>query len=136
MQALILGIHGFIRWVVGLVAVAAVVKFGVGWLGKQKVQPIDVQIGNVFAWATTTQFAIGVINLVLFILAGAFNPAKQIEHAFYGLIATALSHMGAAQLRKEGRSDEVRFRNAFIMSALALVLVFFSVVRLRGGWVW
>lgn len=136
MQALILGIHGLARWVVGLAAVAAVVKFGVGWLGKQKVQALDVQIGSVFAWATTVQFVIGILNLAAFILAGAFNPAKQMEHAVYGLIATALSHMSAAQLRKEGRADSVRFRNAFIMSVLALVLVFFSVLRLRGGWVW
>ena len=136
MQALILGIHGLTRWVVGLAAIAAVVKFGVGWLGKRKVEQLDVQIGAVVAWATTVQFVIGIVNLVAFILAGAFNPAKQIEHAFYGLIATALSHMAAAQLRKEGRPDAARFRNAFIMSVLTLVMVFFSVWRLRGGWVW
>jgi hypothetical protein len=80
----------------------------------------------------TLQFVLGLINLVIMISAGAFNPRTHIEHAFYGLVAVGLSH--ALPLRKEERPDQARFRLATIFVVVALTLIIFSVTRLRGSW--
>jgi hypothetical protein len=54
----------------------------------------------------------------------------HIEHAFYGLLATALSHMTPMF---KNQPDERRFRNAFFLVLLSLLLVLLSVIRLRGN---
>jgi hypothetical protein len=132
-MATILTIHGHLRWVLALVAILALVKFVLGWFGKGKVSALDKTLGQVLAWSMTLQLILGVINLVNFAMAGAFNPGRHIEHLTYGFIAVGLSH--ALPLRKEERDDTARFRGAAIMTLVALLLIVLSVFRLRGSWV-
>ena len=133
MFATILSIHGYWRWVVLVVALLALVKFVIGWLGKGKVTDLDKTLGRVFAWVMTIQLVLGVLNLLSFVMAGAFNPRTQMEHMVYGLLATGLAH--ALPLRKENRADSARFMMSAVYVLLALALIVFSVIRLRGGWV-
>jgi hypothetical protein len=94
---------------------------------------LDKTLGQMLAWSMTLQFVLGVINFVNFISLGAFNPGRHLEHLTYGLVAVGLSH--ALPLRKEERDDGARFRSASIMTVVALLLVVFSVLRLRGTWI-
>ncbi len=129
----ILTIHGYWRWVVLAVALVALVKFVIGWLGKGKVTDLDKTLGRVFAVVMTIQLVLGVLILLSFVMAAAFNPKTQMEHLLYGLLATGLSH--ALPLRKENRPDSARFMMSAVYVLLALALIVFSVIRLRGGWV-
>ena len=125
-------IHGHWRWVVALVAVAALVKFAIGWLGKGKVSAFDKQLAMVYAIVITIQLALGVINLIIKLTQGIFIGSLYPEHIVYGLVATGLAH--AIPMRKDERPDDRRFRMGTIFVLASLVIVLLSVVRLRGGW--
>ncbi len=127
-------LHGYWRWVVALVAIVALVKFLMGWLGNKQVTSQDKMIGTAFSSVMSIQLVVGLINLVGYFAIGAFNPRLHMEHAVYGLVATGLSH--ALPMRKDDRPDVARFRTSAIMVVVSLLLILLSVIRLRGGWVW
>jgi Na+(H+)/acetate symporter ActP len=129
-MATLLTVHNIVRWLAAIVAIAVLVKYLIGWFGKGKFTDLDSTLGRVFAGTMTLQFVLGIATLVMFATAGAFNAGRHMEHATYGLLATALSHMTAMFRRKD---DTTRFRNSALMILGALVLVFFSVTRLRGS---
>jgi hypothetical protein len=120
-------IHGLIRWILAVLAIVLIIRYGLGWLGQRGFALVDRQLGRAYAIAMTVQFVLGAVNLALLTLNGAFRPAVHVEHAFYGLLATALAHIAPAL------KGEHRYRNALILVIVSLVLVFFSVVRLRGN---
>lgn len=124
-------IHGLFRWVVAILAIVVLVKYAIGWLGKREFTPADKQLGSAYAMAVTIQFALGLINIIGYIIIGAFNARLHIEHALYGLIAVALAHMTAMF---KNQPSEKRFRNAFFLVLLSLIVILFGVIRLRAGW--
>jgi len=126
----VLILHNLVRWLVTLIAVVTLVKYIAGWLSNSKFTSLDVGLGRAFAGVMTAQLLLGILNLILYITAGAFNPRLQPEHALYGLIATGLAHM-TAMFRKQ--PDATRFRNSALLVLLALLVVFWSVTRLRGS---
>ncbi|MCL6615536.1 MAG: hypothetical protein K6T39_00105 [Anoxybacillus ayderensis] len=130
MLAALITIHGLIRWVLAALAVVLLVRYAIGWLGKRPFADLDRQLGTAYAGAMTVQFLLGLVNLLLLVANGAFRPGMHIEHAFYGLLATALSHMTPMF---KNQPDERRFRNAFFLVLLSLLLVLLSVIRLRGN---
>jgi hypothetical protein len=126
--------HGHWRWIVVLVAAAALVKFLIGMLSKGKVTQIDKTLATAFAGVMTVQFVLGAATLIWKISLGAFAPAIHAEHLTYGIVAVALSHM--IPMRKDDRSDAARFQRGFVFALIAIVLMVLSVIRLRGGWVY
>jgi hypothetical protein len=127
MLGILIYIHGLIRWILAALAIVLIIRYGLGWLGRRGFALVDRQLGRAYAIAMTVQFVLGAVNLALLTLNGAFRPAVHVEHAFYGLLATALAHIAPAL------KGERRYRNALILVIVSLVLVFFSVVRLRGN---
>ncbi len=127
MLGTLITVHGFIRWLLAALAILLIVRYAVGWLGKRDFVPIDRQLALAYAAVVTVQFVLGAVNLLLLALNNAFRPGVHIEHAFYGLLATALAHIVPAQ------KGEHRYRNALILIVVSLAVVFFSVVRLRGN---
>jgi hypothetical protein len=125
-----LTLHSLWRWVVLIVAVVVIVKFGVGWLGKRPWTDLDTRLGSGYAWAMTIQLVLGLVLLILYAAQGAFNARVQIEHAIYGLIATALAHM--TRMFKN-QPDDRRFRNALLLVLASLLVALFSIWRLRGN---
>ena len=133
-MASILGItltlHSLWRWAVLIVAVIVIIKFAAGWLGRRPWTDLDTRLATAYPVAMTIQLLLGLVLLVLYIVMGAFNVRTQIEHAVYGLIATGLSH---TIRRSRGQPDDKRFRNALVMVLISLVVVLFSIWRLRGN---
>lgn len=130
MLATLITVHGLIRWVLAALALIVLVRYATGWLGKRPFTDADRQLGAIYAGAITVQFVLGLVNLIWLGLNGAFRPSVHIEHAFYGLVATGLTHM--APMFKN-QPDAMRFRNAFFLVLASLLLVLLSVVRLRGS---
>ncbi len=124
-------IHGLWRWVFGILAVVVVVKYALGWLTSAKFTALDQKLAGWFAWAMTIQWVLGLLNLVIKIMGGAFNSRVHIEHLTIGTIALALSHM-TNMFRKRG--DRARFLGSLILILLALALGVMNVARVRGGW--
>ncbi|GIV83224.1 MAG: hypothetical protein KatS3mg052_0231 [Candidatus Roseilinea sp.] len=130
MLATLITVHGLIRWVLAALALIVLVRYATGWLGKRSFTAADRQLGAIYAGAITVQFVLGLINLIWLGVNGAFRPGAHIEHAFYGLVATGLTHM---MPMFKNQPDATRFRNAFFLVLASLLLVLLSVVRLRGS---
>ena len=126
----ILELHGWIRWLVALTAVVALVKFGLGWARKSSYTSADNGIMSAFTGLMDLNLLLGLI--LLFGLGGGF-PMNRIEHAGTMIVAVVVAHLSA--IWKKLDDSGKKFRNNFLIVLVALALVFMAVTQLRGGWV-
>lgn len=122
-------IHGEIRWLVALVAVAVIIKFLIGWLGKRQYAPID----RTLLMAYTILLDINVLlGLIVLLFGGGFN-GPRLEHATTMLLAAISGHM--TTIWRKSSDSTTKYRNQLLLVLLSLVLVFFGVWRLRGSFI-
>lgn len=120
-------IHGEMRWLVVLAAVVVIVKFLMGWLGKRQYASLDQKLLLVFTILLDINVLLGLI--ILFFGGGFSGP--RLEHATTMILAVIAAHMTA--MWKRSTNDSLKFRNQLLMVVLAVILVIFGVIRLRGG---
>ncbi|GAB4274345.1 MAG: hypothetical protein Kow0080_22630 [Candidatus Promineifilaceae bacterium] len=126
----VLTLHGEVRWLVALVAVVAVVKFAIGWLGKKEYTSLDRRLMSAVTILMDINLLLGLI--LLFGLGGGF-PMNRVEHATTMFLAVVVAHSSAAWRKSD--DAQKKFRNNLIAVVVALALVFTAVIRLRGGWI-
>lgn len=126
----VLTLHGEVRWLLALVAVAAIIKFAIGLIQKQDYKGIDRGLMSGYTILMDVNLLMGLI--LLFGLGGGF-PMARIEHATTMIIAVAVAHSNAAWRKSD--DDQKKFRNNLIVVLVSLALIFVGVLRLRGGWV-
>ncbi|RMG99970.1 MAG: hypothetical protein D6706_04770 [Chloroflexi bacterium] len=124
----LLELHGSIRWWLLLIAVVALVRYGLGWQGKRPFQSLDRTLMTAFTGLLDLNLLLG---LILIIFGGGLNNARII-HALTMLVAIIVAH-ATASWRKSG-TDTVKFRNNLIVVIVVMVIVFIGVINLRGGW--
>ena len=129
-MSFILKLHGELRWLVALVAVIAIVKFGVGWVRRTEFKGMDRGLMAAFTGLLDLNLVLGAI--LLFSLGGGLIPYR-IEHVTTMLLAIVIAHTSVIWRRSD---DPVKkFRNNLIAVAVASILVLVGVTRLRGGWI-
>ena len=125
MYPLILTLHSWMRWIVVIVGVIALVKFLIGWLGKKDWAALDARLASIFPVTIDIQFLLGL--LLYFVLSpittGAlrdFGAAMKnsvvrfytVEHILMMLIALIVAHIGSMMIKK--RTDATaKFRSRF-----------------------
>ena len=120
-------IHGELRWIVAVLAVVIIIKFAIGWLGRRNYTSLD----RTLLMAYTILLDINVLlGLVLLFINGGFS-GPRIEHATTMLLAVIAGHMTA--LWRRSTDSPTKYRNQLLLVALSLLLVFFGIIRLRGG---
>lgn len=120
-------IHGELRWLVVLAAAVVIIKFLIGWLGKREYASIDRTLLLVFTILLDINVLLGLI--ILFFGGGFTGP--RLEHATTMILAAIAAHMTAIWRRSTDSS--LKYRNQLLMVLLAVFLVIFGVIRLRGG---
>jgi len=132
---ILLTIHSIVRWAITLVAIALIVRLG---LGLAKKLPFDKTARGLtagFAGLMDAQMLLG----VLYLLASGFGmvsnatsgfPRYRWEHALAMTLAVVVSHLPA---RWKTAPDDVRTRNTLIAVVVALVIIFIGIAPL-GGW--
>ena len=120
-------IHGELRWIVAVLAVVIIIKFAIGWLGRRNYTSLD----RTLLMAYTILLDINVLlGLVLLFINGGFS-GPRIEHATTMLLAVIAGHMTA--MWRRSTNSPTKYRNQLLLVALSLLLVFFGIIRLRGG---
>lgn len=127
---IILTIHGLMRWLVAIVGIIAIIKFGYGWLSKADYTPLDKRIMSIFTIFLDINVLLGLI--LLFGLGGGF-PMNRVEHATTMILAAVVAHLSA--FWRKSPNAATKFRNNLIVVIIALLFVFMGVMRLRGGWI-
>ena len=128
-MGIILTIHGFVRWLVAIVALVAIVRSVMGLVQKQSYTSTDRSLISVYTIVMDVNLLLGLI--LLFGLGGGF-PMLRIEHATTMIIAIVVAHSTAAWRKSDDSAK--KFRNNLIAVVVSLALVFVGVIRLRGGW--
>lgn len=130
---ILLTIHSHTRWLILIVAVAAIIKLGIGWLRGGAFKGMDRGLTAAFSGLMDLQATIGLIFLTWTSIVGVPFTPNRIEHLTTMLIAAVIAHLPA---RWKNSPDAIRFRNTLFCVIASLALVFVGVVRLRGGWTW
>lgn len=139
MYPLLLILHSWLRWIVVIVGVIAVVRFAAGWLGRREWQALDGRLGSIWPMLIDIQLLVG-LALYFFaspITAGAlrnFGAAMgnavvrfyAVEHLLGMLLALAIAHVGSVLLKKRA-AGPARFRVATLAFALALIVILAAV---------
>lgn len=121
-------LHAWTRWLLVVVAVAAIVKLALGLLQKSAFDAWSRRLLLWFAILATIQWVIG---LVFFLVLGQFDLRYRWEHALILTLAVALAHMPNRWKRAD---DQTRTRNSLILVIAVLVLVVVGVALLPQGW--
>jgi hypothetical protein len=130
-MSILLVTHSYLRWLVLIVAVAAAVKFAIGWLRGSEFKGMDRGLTAGFSGVMDLQATLGFILFIWMGVAGLGFPMYRIEHAVTMIIAASVAHLPA---RWKNAADNIRFRNGLFCILGALLLVYVGVMRLPGGW--
>lgn len=134
MYVTFLAVHNVLRWVVVMLAVAALVRAYRGWLGKQDWQPADRKIGSFFAMFMDLQFLVGLILYVFLspltrpLFQGQISVVMEndqlrffgVEHILLMFLSVVFVHLGAVLSRRAEQSS-VKHRRAAIWFSLAVL---------------
>lgn len=127
-MAFVLTLHSIVRWLILLVAVAAVTKFALGWRRGGEFTGLDRGLSTGFSGLMDLQALLGLIVLVG--LSSSGFPSYRIEHAVTMLLAVIVGHLPA---RWKQAAPSLRFRNSLLCIVGALLLVLAGIARLPGG---
>ena len=126
-MSVLLTIHSFVRWLIVIVALVAVVKFALGWRRGDAFQSMDRGIASGFSGLIDLQVTLGLIYLIWNGLAVEGFPMFRIEHAVTMIIAAVVAHL---PVMWKNADDKIRFRNSLFIVLDVLIIIFIGVVRL------
>lgn len=123
----LLTLHSINRWIIVVVAVIALVKFALGWLGKRDFQRVDQSLMTAYTALLDLQLLLGIVLLIW----QGFDASYRIEHAITMVIAIVLAHLAR---RWRAAEDVIRYRNYFLLIAAGMLLIIAGVTVLPQGW--
>lgn len=129
---ILLKAHSGIRWLVLVVAIIAIVKLLITWLGKKEFDKMDNGITRGFVGLLDLQMLLGLSLVVWFLVNAGTLDHFRIEHAVTNLIAIIVAHVGVKKWR--GAPGPIRARNTLLMFILAFLLIGVAISRLPQGW--
>ncbi len=124
----VLTIHGFVRWLVAIMAAVAIIKFALGFIRKEAYSGMDRGLMAAFTGFLDLNLILGLI--LLFGLGGGF-PRVRIDHTGTMIVAIIIAHSAAAW--KKSDDSAKKYRNNLIVVIVALIFVFLGVTQIRGG---
>ena len=139
MYTIVLILHNLLRWIVLIVAIAAVVRSFMGWFRQRNWDGMDDRIGIALTSSMDLQFLLGLV--LYFVLSplttsaftsfgGAMaNPDIRfflVEHFPIMLVAIILAHIGRSRSRKAIEAV-AKHRQAALFYGLSLLLVIVAI---------
>jgi hypothetical protein len=119
-------IHSFMRWVIIVVALIALFRFLIVWIGRAQPGKPDRALMSTFVGLLDLQLLFGIILLVWL-----GTSRFRLEHGVTMLLAVIAGHLSAKWKNAPG---PLRARNYFLIVIIALVLIYVGVARLPQGW--
>jgi hypothetical protein len=126
----ILTLHSVLRWVTVIVAIAALIKFAIGWLGKKPYDGTAKGLRMAYTTLLDIQLVIGGFYLVIASMMGATILPFRITHTVFMVVAVVLGHL--TSLGKD-KGDTIRYRNGFLFLLASVLVVLIGVSLLPGG---
>ena len=127
----VLTLHSIVRWVIVIVALAAIVRFVLVWAGKAQDSNMDRGLMSGFSGLLDLQVLLGLIYLVWNGLSAAGFPLFRLAHALIMIVAVVIAHLS---MRWKNAEASIRARNNLFAIVASSVLIFIG-VAIVGGWV-
>jgi hypothetical protein len=135
MYSLVLGAHSWLRWVVVLLGLYAVIRAVAGWQNRRAWTSGDERTSLLFVASVDVQFVLGLLLYFVYspytaLAMDDFGNAMRssglrfwaVEHPFGAIVGLALLHIGRARAKKA--ADALRkHRTTAIFFALALIAI-------------
>jgi uncharacterized membrane protein YphA (DoxX/SURF4 family) len=128
---ILVAIHSFVRWIIMLVALVAIVKFAIGWAANSLFKGMDRGLASGFSGLMDLQVLLGLVYFIWNGLAVTGFPMFRILHMVTMLIATGVAHLPS---RFKALNDKLRFQYSFLAIIASLVLVVIGISFLPDGW--
>jgi hypothetical protein len=126
-MAVVLFLHSWVRWIILIVAVAALVKHAIGLMQKS---PYDKMARGLMAGFSGLMDLQVLLGIVLLVLIG--GPQRMhFEHLGTMIIAAVVAHLPAIWKKK---ADNVRYRNNVLVIIGALLLIVAAIAPLGNRW--
>jgi uncharacterized membrane protein len=139
MYPAVLLIHSWLRWIVVLAGLVALVRAIAGWSGGRRWTSADNRLGAVFTGTLDLQLVLGLLLYLWLspITRAAFDDMGAamrvsamrfwlVEHLFGMIVAVVLAHVGRVRIRRATDARQ-RHRIAAIFFGLALVIIFITI---------
>jgi uncharacterized membrane protein YozB (DUF420 family) len=139
LYTIVLSLHNLVRWVVVILAILALVRAYLGWLGNRPWTEQDRRVGSFFTMSMDIQLLLGL--LLYFFLSPLTQQVLQdfaaamsnsglrffgLEHVFYMIVAVILAHLGNVFSRR-AKTDSSKHRTAAIFFTLAAVVILIGI---------
>lgn len=126
-MSIVLFLHSWLRWIILVVAVAALVKHAIGLIQKQPYDKAARGLMAAFSGSMDLQVLVG---LILIVLIG--GPQRMhFEHLGTMIVAAVVAHLPAVWKKK---ADSVRYRNNILVIIGALLLIVAGIMPLGNRW--
>ena len=135
MYPLIVATHNIMRWVVVILAIYALVRIYMGWLGKKEFTETDRKALSFYSIGLDIQVLLG---LILYFMGGWFNVFGNmgsasgearffgVEHITMMLIAVVLAHLGVV-MSKKATTSSGKFKRAAIFVTLSILAILVAI---------
>lgn len=119
MTDFLLTLHSIVRWVIMVAALAAVVRFALGWRRGGQFSLMDNGLAAGFSGLMDLQILLGLVYLFWTGFTGQGFAAYRIQHTVTMIFAAVAAHL-PSRWKKE--TDTVRYRNS-LFAVLGAVLI-------------
>jgi hypothetical protein len=139
MYMTVLVIHSYVRWIVLVAAVLAVLRGVAGWHGRGLFTPADERAGKLFTGLLDLQLLLGlalyfalspITKGTMLDMGGAMRDSVlrfwAVEHIFGMAVAMTLAHIARAKIRRLNDST-TRHKKAAIYYGLALLVILLTI---------
>ncbi len=118
--------HSGLRWLIVLVALAALILFGNGWLTKQYFPKPARILNAMYSGLLDAQMLLGIALLISF----GLYTRQHFEHMAMLIIAVALAHLPR---KWRNSAAGVYHRNTFLFILASLLFIYLGVMLLPGN---
>lgn len=129
-MSMLFRIHSDLRWIIVLLAIAAIVRLAVGLFGRQKYDRSSRLLTLLFSISVDIQVLIGLIYFIWQGIEYDLWPRERFEHMAVMIVAAIVAHLPA---RWRNAPELVRYRNDLLVVLATIVIIFVGVVLLPGG---
>ncbi len=120
MTDFLLTLHSIMRWVILVTALAAMIRFALGWRQGGQFSRMDNGLAAGFSGLMDLQVLLGLVYLFWTGLASEGFAAYRIQHTVTMIFAAVAAHL-PSRWKKE--TDTVRYRNSLFAVLGAVVII-------------
>jgi heme A synthase len=121
----LVGVHDLFRWIVLVLAIAAIIVAFSGWSGRKPATPMLFRVGLLFVIAMDLELITGVL---LYLGAVPILRSAFLAHGVVMVLAVSCAHIGAA-LTHKGPTDVLKYRAPAIVWTISLLLMLAGIPR-------